>query len=136
MLDENEPLQKFLADTAYAIRSTYLTAQWAAPAQLVFGRDMVLPADYEIDWNEITKRKQKRINESCERENKKRIEHAYKRGGKVLMKVPRKILRKLERVRRGPLTVAKHNSNGTATMQKSPCAAGTVNIRRIDPFFD
>ena len=32
VLDENEQLQKFLADTAYAARSTYLTAQQAAPA--------------------------------------------------------------------------------------------------------
>ena len=69
VLDENEPLQKFLTDTAYAIRSTFLTAQGATPAQMVFGRDMVLPVDFSIDWDEITRRKQKRVNESCGRES-------------------------------------------------------------------
>ena len=135
-LDENEPLQKFLTDTAYAIRSTYLTTQGATPAQMVFGRDMVLPVDFDINWDEITKRKQKRINENCERENRKRIKHTYQRGDKVLMKVPKKILRKLERVRRGPFTVIKHHDNGTVTIQKSPCATGNANARRLGPFFE
>lgn len=134
VLDENEPFQKFLTDAAYAIRSTYLTTQGATPAQMVFGRDMVLPVDFEIDWDEITKRKQKRINESCDRENKRRIEHTYQEGDKVLLKVPRKILRKLERVRRGPFTVAKHYGNGSAKIRKGPCHTDTVNIRRLDPF--
>ena len=60
----------------------------------------------------------------------------YERGDKVLMKVPKKILRKLERVRRGPYSVISHNENGTATIQKSPCVTDVVNIRRVDPFFE
>lgn len=136
VLDENEPFQKFLTDAAYAIRSTYLTTQEATPAQLVFGRDMVLPVDYKTDWKEITKRKQRRISASCERENKRRIEHVCERGGKVLMKVPKKILRKLERVRRGPYSVISHNENGTVTIQKSPCVTDVASIRRVGPFFE
>ena len=64
-----------------------------------------MPAGFGIDWDEITKRKQKRINESCEQENKKRIGRACQEGGKVLAEVPKKALRKLEKPRRGPLTV-------------------------------
>ena len=136
VLDENEPLQKFLAGTAYATRSTFLAAQGAAPAQMILGRDAVLPAGFSTGWDEITKRKQKRINESCERENRRRIGHTYQEGDKVLMKVPKKILRKLEKPRRGPFTVAKHHGNGTAATQKSPCATENASARRLGPFFE
>ena len=125
-----------LTGTAYAARSTFLAAQGAAPAQMVFGRDMVLPVDFSIDWDEITRRKQKRINESCERENRRRAGHAYQKGDKVLMKVPKKILRKLEKPRRGPFTVIEHHDNGTVTIQKSPCVTDNINVRRLDPFFE
>ena len=135
-LGENEPLQKFLTDTAYAIRSTFLTTQGATPAQMAFGRDMALPAGFSIGWGEATRRKQKRISESCERENRRRIGHTYQKGDKVLMKVPKKILRKLEKPRRGPLTVAKHHDNGTVTIQKSPCATGNISVWRLGPFFE
>ena len=36
------------------------------------------------------------------------------------MKVPKKILRKLEKPRRGPFTVIEHHDNGTVAAQKSP----------------
>ena len=135
VLGGDEPLQKPLAGTAYAIRSSYNTTQGATPAQMVFGRDMVLPVDFSIDWDEVTRRKQKRINESCERENRRRIEHTYKPGDKVLLEGPKEILRGLEDARGGPPTVAKHKSNGTVGTQLSPCVTGDVNIRRLDPPF-
>lgn len=97
---------------------------------------MVLRTDYETNWDEITRRKQKRIDESYARENRKRINHTYDNGDKVLLKVPQKTLRKAERTRRGPFTVIRHNSDGTVTIQKSPCHTDTVNIRRVDPFFE
>ena len=98
---------------------------------------MVLPVDYETDWNEITKRKQKRIDENCRRENSKRLDHVCQRGdNKLLLKVPKKMLRKVERIRRGPFTVISHNDNGTVTIQKGPCFTDSVNIRRVDPFFE
>ena len=136
VLDENEPFQKFLTDTAYAIRSTYLTTQKATPAQLVFGRDMVLPVDYEVDWDEITKRKQKRINDNNVRENKKRIEREYKRGGMMLLAKPGMKLRKASRPRDGPYRVIKVNTNGTLKIQLRPCVADVVNLRRVHPFFE
>ena len=81
ILDENAPFQKFLTDTAYATRSTFLATQKATPAQLVLGRGMALPAGCEAGWDEIAKRKQKRINDSNARESKKRAERERKRGG-------------------------------------------------------
>ena len=52
------------------------------------------------------------------------------------MKVPKKILRKLEKPRRGPFTVIEHHDNGTVTIQKSPCVTDNINVRRLDPFFE
>ena len=52
------------------------------------------------------------------------------------MKVPKKILRKLEKPRRGPFAVIKHHDNGTVTIQKSPCVTGNANARRLGPFFE
>ena len=48
----------------------------------------------------------------------------------------RKMLRKSEKVRRGPFTVIEHHDNGTVAIQKSPCATGNVNVRRLGPFFE
>ena len=96
----------------------------------------MLPVDCETDWNEITERKQKRIDENCRRENSKRLEHVHQRGDKLLLKVPKKMLRKVERIRRGPFTVISHDDDGTATIQKGPCFTDSVNIRRVDPFFE
>ena len=129
-------MQKFLAGTAYATRSTCLAAQGAAPAQMILGRDAVLPAGFSTGWDEITKRKQKRINESCERENRRRAGHTYQEGGKVLAEVPKKILRKLEKPRRGPLAVAEHHGSGTVAAQESPCVTENTKVRRLGPFFE
>ena len=52
------------------------------------------------------------------------------------MEVPKKILRKLEKPRRGPFTVTKHHGNGTVAIQESPCAAENASARRLGPFFE
>ena len=54
----------------------------------------------------------------------------------MLAEVPKEILRKLERARRGPYSVASHSKSGTATTQKSPCAAGAASTRRAGPSFE
>ena len=70
------------------------------------------------------------------RESRRRAGRAYQEGGKALAKVPKKILRKLEKPRRGPPAVAKHHGNGAVATQKSPCAAENTNARRLGPFFE
>ena len=135
VLGGDEPLQKSLAGTAYATRSSYNTTQGATPAQMVFGRDMVLPVDFSIDWDGVTRREQKRANGSCGGEGRGRVGHTCKPGGKVLLEGPKEVSRGLGGVRRGPPTVIKHKGNGTVDTQLSPCVTGDVNIRRLDPPF-
>ena len=74
--------------------------------------------------------------QSCERESKRSAEHAWQEGGKAPAEAPKRALRKLEKPRRGPLTVAKHHGSGAVAMQKSPCAAGSTSARRLGPFFE
>jgi hypothetical protein len=82
-LQKENPWTPFLSSAAFAIRSTYHTTLEATPAQLVFGRDMILPVQFQADCNAIQQRRQRIINKSNERENKTRIAHEYKVGDKV-----------------------------------------------------
>ena len=52
-LDKQRPFEPFLAAAAYAIRSTFHTTLEATPAELVFGRNMLLPMQFKADWEAI-----------------------------------------------------------------------------------
>ena len=58
------------------------------PGQLVYGCDMLLPIKFNADWALIERQKQLSINNSNRKENKKRIQHEYKNGDKVLLQKP------------------------------------------------
>lgn len=60
-LDETNPWEPFLVAAAFAIRSTFHTTLGATPAQLVFGRDMILPIRFQADWTAIQQRRQQKI---------------------------------------------------------------------------
>ena len=85
-LDEDNPWGEFLSSCAFAIRATYHTTLQATPAQLVFGRDMILPIAIQADWARIKERKQEEINRNNRRENRDRVEHTYSPGDKVLLR--------------------------------------------------
>ena len=133
-LNETNPFEPFLTATAYAVRSTYHTTLKATPGQLVFGRDMLLPTQFKADWASIALRKQKLINESNARENKKRIQHEYKVGDKVLLERPG-IQPKMGAPRDGPYEVVHVSTNGTVRIQKG-AVTQRVNIRRLTPYFE
>jgi hypothetical protein len=131
-LDEKDPWAPFLSATAYAIRSTYHTTLQASPAQLVFGRDMILPITFKADWTRIKEQRQQEIRRNNQRENNSRINHQYSVGDKVLLQKPG-ILRKLSVPRTGPQKIIKVYTNGTVTIQRGAIKE-RVNIRRITPY--
>ena len=133
-LDSRDPFSSILSAAAYAIRSTYHTTLEATPAELVFGRNMLLPIQFKADWEAIRARRQELINASNRRENSKRIPHDYAVGDKVSKKRPG-ILPKLRRRRDGPYTVTKVYTNGTVQIQKG-ATSERINIRRISPFIE
>ena len=131
-LDENEPWAEFLSLVAFAIRATYYTTLQATPAQLVFGRDMILPIVVQANWHRIKQKRQEEIDRNNIRENRDRIPHDYKIGEKVLLR-KEGILRKLSAPREGPYKVTNVYNNGTVSLQKGAVTT-RVNIRRITPY--
>ena len=133
-LDENDPWSHFLTATAFAIRSTYHTVLDATPGQLVFGRDMVLPIQFQADWAAIVQRKQQQIAKDNLRENKKRELHVYHTGDKVLITKPG-IIPKMSTPREGPYRILRVYTNGTVRVQRGAVAM-RINIRRLTPYHD
>jgi hypothetical protein len=95
---------------------------------------MLLPIKFKADWALITQRKQETINKSNKAENKKRIQHEYNVGDKVLLEKPGK-LRKMATPRKGPYKILKVCSNGTVILDRGSFQH-KVNIRRISPYFE
>jgi len=65
-----------LAACRKAMNSTVHTTARATLSQLVFGRDAMLNATFQADWQFIKERKQKLIIQNNKRENAKRKPHA------------------------------------------------------------
>ena len=64
-----------LAACRKAMNSTVHTTSRATPTQLVFGRDAMLNASFEADWQFIRERKQRLIVQNNKRENATRVAH-------------------------------------------------------------
>ena len=131
---EEATFEPFLTACAYALRCTYHTTLKATPGQLVFGRDMILPVKFNADWALIAQQKQESIIKSNTKENKKRIQHEYKVGDKVLLTKPG-ILRKMLTPYSGPYEVQQIFTNGTLTIMKG-AVIQRVNVRRVIPYHE
>lgn len=131
--EDLDPFEEFLTAAAYAIRSAYHTTLGFSPAQLVFGRDMFMPVNCEVDWSKIQQSKQNRINRNNARENAKRISHDYAPGDLVTLERTG-IIPKLSLPRMGPYTVVQAHENGTVTIQKEPFVTDRMNVRRVRPY--
>ena len=58
---DQDPFEEYLAAAAFSIRCSYHQTHDHSPGQMVFGRDMFMPVDAEIDWEKIRQRKQLKI---------------------------------------------------------------------------
>jgi len=85
-LDPQEPWSRILSAVAFVVRSTYHTTLEATPAQLIFGRDMLLPVKFQADWAQIKMKGQAAINKNNFKEDKSRIPHHYQVGDLVIIK--------------------------------------------------
>ena len=135
-LNEKDPWTPFLQAACFAIRSTYHTTLGATPAQLVFGRDMLLPIQFKADWAAIKARREQEILRNNKRENDKRIAHHYK-VGELVSKMKPGVLPKLRRKRDGPYKVIAVYNNGTVRIRrefKDTIISERINIRRISPY--
>jgi hypothetical protein len=85
----------FLADAAWAIRSTYHTVLKASPGAEIFGRDMLFDILFIADWKTIGERRQRLTDCNTDRKNEGRIDYDYKVGQKILVR-NKGILRKAQ----------------------------------------
>ena len=131
-LYEADPWTEFPSAAAFAMQATYHTTLKATPAQLVFGRDMILPISIRANWARIKEQRQNEIYRNNVRENKGRVPHTYKKGDKVLLR-KEGILRKLASPREGPYEITRVYDNGTIQIQKGVISE-RVNIRRVTPY--
>ena len=115
--NEDNPFEMGLAKAAQAIRGGFHQTHGASPCKLVFGRDMFMPKDAEVDWDVIKARKQERTAKSNARENSKKENKKYSPGDWITVKKPG-ILRKLCVPRDGPYQVIKHHDNGMVAFEK------------------
>jgi len=75
-----------LAACRKAMNSTVHTTARATPAQSVFGRDAMLNASFQADWQFIKEQKQRLVIQNNKRENAKRKPHACNVGDVVAVK--------------------------------------------------
>ena len=92
---------------------------------------MIFNLQHKADWEDIKQRKQKSLNKNNQNENKKRIEHTYKKGDKVLLR--RGTENKMETPFEGPYEITQVNDNRTVGMIIDS-VTDTYNIRRLNPY--
>ena len=130
-------IQQQLHDTQWAFNSTYHTTLKASPAQLVFGRDMIMLTTYLANWAAIQHRKQEVTNAANKQENKHRIPHEYHVGDKILICKQIDKLGKLQCPTQGPFIIVEVQDlpfNGTVVINKGSYKE-KINILCILPFF-
>jgi len=131
-LDPQEPWSQILSAVAFSVHSTYHTTLEATPAQLIFGRDMLLPVQFQADWAQIQMRRQAAINKNNFKENKSRIPHHYQVGDLIMIK-HQGTRRKLSSPNSEPYPVERVYNNGTLLIRKSPVAK-RLNMRLCTPY--
>eukprot|EP00957_Ditylum_brightwellii_P002283 175925-Ditylum_brightwellii.AAC.1 len=110
--DEKDPWKGILSAVRFATRETVHTTMQVTPMQLEFGRDAILNAKHETDWNYIKQRREELIRTSNEQENNKRKTHNYQIGDKVLLKENR-ATEYGTNAYSGPYPIEQININGT-----------------------
>jgi hypothetical protein len=133
VLDVNNPWEGFLAATRFAINSTYHTVNEATPGQLVFGRDMIMPTVFQVNWPKILQRRQANVAQDNAGENTTRTKHVFRVGDQVLLRNDAQRAPKLQRRAFGPFVIHDIRANGSAVIKKGQYLE-TVNKRRLLPY--
>ena len=79
-LDQDNPWQRILSATAFAVWSTYHTTLQKSPGQLVFGRDMIFNIQHTANWDYIQQRKQQIIQKNNKNSGPFEIKHVFTNG--------------------------------------------------------
>jgi hypothetical protein len=108
----------FLADAAWAIRSTHHTVLKASPSAAIFGQDMLFDIPFIADWKTIGEHRQRLTDRNTDSENEGKIDYDYKVGQKILVR-NEGILRKAQSTwQNDPWTITTVHMNETITVQR------------------
>jgi len=102
-----------------AVNSTVHTTARATPSQLVFGRDAMLNATFQADWQFIKEQKQRLVIQNNKRENAKRKPHAHSAGDVAAVKAG-KGRKHGSNPCLGPMRIAQAHDNDTVKLVRSP----------------
>jgi len=118
------------------MNSTVHTTSRATPTQLVFGRDAMLNASFQADWQFIKEHKQQLIFQNNKCENAKRTPHAHNVEDVVVVKAGVKHKHGTHPYL-GPMRITQVYDNGTVKLTKVTDNGGAVsqtwNIRNVEP---
>jgi len=119
-----------------AMNSTVHTTARAMPTQLLFGRDAMLNASFQADWQFIKERKQRFIIQNNKRENAVRKPHAHNAGDVAALKAGAGC-KHCSSPCLDPMRITQVNDNGTVKLVKvadnnGGAVSRTWNIRNIE----
>ncbi|OWZ16640.1 Pol Polyprotein [Phytophthora megakarya] len=124
--------RKVIYYPVFAVRASYHSILNASPGQLVFGQDMISSQLHDANWSYLSKRRFNAFLADNDRENDKRLEHFYKAGDQVLLRIPKHFRSKLKREADGPFPIKTVHDNDTVTLDKGTIQQ-QVSFRRIFP---
>ena len=130
-VDKNDPWTGILAESAFLIRSTNNRQKIYSPGQLIFGRDMIIPIKYRVDWVLLCQKKQMIINRDKTQENRNRVDYDYKVGDDVIL--TNNTAYKYEMPYKGPFVITQCFTNGTVNLKCGPTKI-RYNIRWINSY--
>ena len=98
---------------------------------------MIHPFSTKVNWAQLLKLKQDKVNTTNEKENQGRKNFDYQVGQKILILNKNQIKGKLEPtvLNEGPWIIKKVHTNGTVSILRNQYME-RINIRRIRPFFE
>ena len=133
----NQPIAMIVKDifsaVAFGLRASVHGVLKYSPGQLVFGTDMMLRTQIQVDTHLARARRQTAIAKNNFRENKRRVNHTYHPGDRFLI-IADKLNPKLT-LHDGPYTVTHFNqANGTIHYTRRNFT-DKINIRLVRPYF-
>ena len=102
------------------------------PQTMVFNRDMFMDVQLVADLEAIWGRKQQRIDKNTKQSNRKRVDHNYRVGEMVKLKVydPNKLQEQFK----GPYRITQVFTNSTVHLQIKRGISTPNYIRKIKPY--
>ena len=124
--DAEQKIDNALSTCVHALRCAVNHTMKTSPGAMIFNRDMLVNVQLIADLESIRGRRQQQIDDNTRRHNKKRIDHHYRVGEMVKIRVHDPS--KLEKRFRGPYRINQVNANGTVSVQITPHISNTLNI--------